>query len=397
MRQSPADDLALITRWTRNLSVKRRDRAPGRFGWRLSITFGFSFLALLASCAGSNPKPTLGLAFFTILLIYELPAAVLARVRGQSVHVWITSIGSRTEILGRVVPGLARLGHALVGSGLSIALGFGLLRLARDMHSPELTEFGRLQLFWGAVQLVPTCPFKLGKLLKDHLGHWARVKHAIASLGLALATIVRVLDRLEVPFIFIACSVWLFVCVRELFGSIALARDAGLSPATNLAEIARLTFADEPRRALRLAHDLLDSAHSASLQSRASLALAWAAIGAGDINEAREAMTRISAQDSDAHLLAAYLATTGRRRSAIELLEGADGASVRSVESLKLLADLYYREGEGAKLLSLLATASDLLSEAELSRIQRALETLPPTTPSDCLLPAAARRYKHAF
>jgi hypothetical protein len=397
MRQSTADDLALITRWTRNLSVNRRERAPGRFGLRLSVTFGFSFLALLASCAGSDPKPTLGLALFAILLIYELPAAVLARVRGRAVHVWITSTGSRTDILGQAVPGLARFGHAVVGSGLSLAIGFGLLRLARVMHSPELTEFGRLQLFWGAVQLVPFRPFKLGNLLKDQLGHWARVKHAIASLGLVLATLVRVLDRLEVPFIFIACSAWLFVCVRELFGSIALARDAGLSPATNLAEIARLTCADEPRRALRLAHDLLDSAHSVSLQSRASIALAWAAIGAGDIDEARGAMTRISARDSDAHLLAAYLATIGRRRGAIALLESAEGASVRSVESLKLLADLYYREGESAKLLSLLDSASDLLSDAELSRIQRALETLPPTTPSDCLLPAAARRYEHAF
>jgi len=377
MGQSQDDDLALIARWKRHLRAKRQDRAPGRFGIRLSVTLGFLFLAFFASSAGADPKPTLGLALFAVLFIYELPTAVLARLGGRAVHVRITSSGSRTDILGRPLPGLARLGHALVGSGLSVVIGFGVLRLARVLDSPGLTELGQLQLFWGAVQLLPTAPFQLGSLLREHLGHWARVKHAVASLGLALATVGHVFHRLEVPLIFMGCAVWLFLCVRELVGSIAHAGDAKLSPATQLTEIARLTFADEPRRALRLAHDLFDAAHSGSLRSRAAIALVWAAIGAGDVDEAREAMARVSGADADAHLLAAYLATIGRRQSAIALLEGAEGASVRSVESLKLLADLYYREGEGKKLLGLLDSAADLLNEAELSRIRQALETLP--------------------
>jgi len=397
MGQSPDADLELIRRWTRTLRVKRQDRAPGRFGARLSVTFGFVFLALFVSSAGSDPKPTLGLALFATLFLYELPAAALARFGGRTVHVWITATCSRTENRGRAVPSLTRLGHALLGSCLSLAIGFGVCRLAPVLKSPELAELGQLQLFWGAAQLLPMFPFKLGGLLKEHLGHWARVKHALASLGLAVATLGRTLDRFEVPLIFVFRSVWLFVCVRELVNRIAEARDASLSPPAKLAEIARLTRADEPGRALRLARDLLDAARSASLRSRASTARAWAAIGTGDLDEAQKAMAVIAGDDMDAHLLAAYLATTGRRRGAIALLEGPEGASVRNVESLKLLADLYYREGEGAKLQRLLGAASDLLSEAELSRIRAALEKLLAKPPANGQPPSAPRRYEHAF
>jgi tetratricopeptide (TPR) repeat protein len=395
MGQSEFDDLELVTRWKRRMRAKRRDRAPGRFGLRLTVTLGFCFLAFAASAAGGHPRPTLGFSLFAMLFFFELPGAVLARARGRAAHIWIQSTGAHTEIHGRALPGLVRLSHALVGSGLSLAFGFVALLLASTLQSPLLAETGRLQLFWGAAQLLPLSPFKLGSLLKEQLGHWARVKQALASLGLALATVVRIIDRFEVPLIFVACSVWFFLCMRELLDSIAEARDAKLSAPSSLAEIARLTRSDEPRQALRLARALLDSAHSAALRGKASVALAWAAIGAGDVEQAREAMALV--READAHLLAAYLATSGQGRRAIALLESAEAAGARNAESLKLLADLYYRDGEREKLLALLDSAADLLSEDELLRIRQALATLRPEPTSVALELTSLGPYKHAF
>jgi hypothetical protein len=142
-----------------------------------------------------------------------------------------------------------------------------------------------------------------------------------------------------------------------------------------LTQIRALTLADDSRRAMTLARTLLESASSAELRARAREALAWAAIGASDVACAHEATSPLSTNLLDPHLLASYLTISNRTRDAIALLEEAGQRGYRSSESVRLLADLYFREDDREALAALSDSASDVLTEDELSRIKHALAT----------------------
>jgi len=396
MSQS-ADELDLSSRWTRIVRTKLRRRPPGKPGIRLQISFGFAFLALLGTCTGPHPVPALAVLLLAMMLLHELPLAIWARALGRFARISIQSSGGQTEISGAPLPLRRRFFLALAGSVVSLATGFALLWLASAARSPLLTEAGRLQLFWGAVQLLPLPPFKLGVLLREQVRQWARVKQACASLGLAFVVLVKCASALAAPLILVAFGVWLYSCCHELIRSVARAQDTRLAAEQRLAKIQAFIAADEPQRALRLARHLLRSSKSAELRAQVGEALAWAAVGAGEVKLAREALTELPESSLSAHLLASYLAASGRPRDAIALLEYAVSCGSRSSELLRLLADLYYRVNDRAALSALANSAVDVLSEDELGKIERALATppsKPPEAPPETL---AATRLRHAF
>jgi hypothetical protein len=383
MSQSLADEVDPIPRWTRIVRQRLRDYPPGRRGLRVRVTFGFVFLALVATLTGAHPTPLLGPLLFATMLLQELPGAFWAYALRRFVRVTVGSAGGRTEVVGEPVPARFRLAAALAGCATSLAIGGALLLLARTSPSGLLSEAGRLQLFWGGVQLLPLFPFKLGWLLAEHVRHWARVKHAVASLGVALAVLLKCASQLALPLVLVAFGVWLYACCHELLQSITKARDARLAAEQRLRKIRALTLADEPQKAMRLARHLLRHARSVELRSSAVRALAWAAIGASEVVSARDAIAELPESELDAHLLASYLATSNRPHEAIALLEDARNLGLRSSESLKLLADLYYRVGDRANLAALAASAKNLLSEDDLAQIERALassrRSMPPS------------------
>ncbi|HXK16682.1 MAG TPA: hypothetical protein VNG33_02665 [Polyangiaceae bacterium] len=397
MSQSAADEPDPIPRWTRTVRAKLRSRWPGKAGLRLRVSFGFVFLALLGTCTGPRPAPGVAILLLGMMLIHELPLALWARALGRFVRISIHSSGGETEIGGDPVPLRRRFFLALAGSVASMATGAALLWWASAVQSPLLCEAGRLQLFWGAVQLLPLSPFKLGTLLREQVRQWARVKQACASLGLAFVVLVKSVSALAAPLILVAFGVWLYACCYELVRSIARAQDTRLAAEQRLGKIQAFILADDPQRALRLARHLLRSAKSAELRTRVGEALAWAAIGAGDVKAAREALSELPESSLDSHLLASYLATSGRPADAIALLEYAASRGWRSSESLRLLADLYYRVNDREALSRLARSAADVLGADELAKIERALATppsKPPEAPPESL---AATRLRHAF
>jgi hypothetical protein len=397
MSQSSTDGLDPIPRWTRRVRGSLRRSAPGKRGVRLSVTFAFVCLAIFGTCSGPNPAPQVGVLLFAMMLVHELPGVFWALAAGRFVRVTIHSSGARTELSGEPLAVARRLLLAVAGSATSLATGYALFMLARVVQSAVLADAGRLQLLWGAVQLLPLSPFKVGCLLREHVRHWARVKQAFASLGLAFAVLVKYASQLAVPLVLVAFAAWLYACTRELLHSIACARDARLVAEQRLSKIQALTLADEPQKAIRLARQLLRSARSAELRARARQALAWAAIGAGDVALAREAMLELPESYVDAHLLASYLTTSSRPREAIALLEYANSCGWRSSESLRLLADLYFRVSDRDALAALARSAADVLSEEDLGQIEQALArppSKPPESPPESL---AATRLRHAF
>jgi hypothetical protein len=396
MSQSHADEVDPIPRWKRLARENLRRWPPGKRGVRVRVTFGFVFLALVATSAGANPVPQLGPLLLAILLLQELPGALWARALGRFVRVTVGISGGHAEVAGELLPARWRLMASLAGSATNLVLGCCLLLLARLVQTDVLKEAGRLQLFWGGVQLLPLFPFKLGRLMAEHVGHWARVKQAVASLGVAFAVVLKCASYLALPLVLVGFGVWFYACCHELLHSIARARDARLVADERLRKIRTLTLADEPQRALRLARHLVRRAHSPELRARAGQALAWAAIGAGDSALARAAMAQLPESQLDAHLLASYLAINSRPREAIALLEFAIRLGSSSGESLRLLADLYYRVNDRSALAALADSAQHLLSAEDLEQIKQALAS-PLPTPSEPSREATDRRHFDPF
>jgi hypothetical protein len=313
---------------------------------------------------------------FLSLLLQELPSAWWAYAGGQLARVTVHSSGAQTEVAGAPLRVGRRLVAVLLGSAAIALLGVGLLQLGRHLNSFMLVELGRIPLLLGIIQLLPLTPFKLGILLREQVGHWARVKHALASLGFSVAVLMKHTSYLGLPLVLVVFLAWLSACGRELWSSLLKVRDLRLAPDERLAEIHALTLGNEPQRALRLGRELWRAARSQELRARAGCAVAWAAIGSGNSELARDVISELPERSLDVHLVASYLAISDRAREAVELLEFAKSLGFRSVESFKLLADLYFRLGERDRLRGLLRSAVGVLSEPDLRSIERALGTL---------------------
>jgi hypothetical protein len=318
---------------------------------------------------------------FVAMLLYEAPLVVWAAAQRRSVLVTVSSTGAQSQVAGAALPTGQALVLVLAGSALSILLGCALLALTPVQHSVVLMKAGRLQTFWGAVQLLPLLPFKLGVMVHEQLGLAGRVTHAAASMVVALAALAWFADRLEVPWVLVGFGIWLGTCAKNLWQSRARLLDERSDCEQRLREVQSLTLSEQARQAVPIARDVVEAARSVELQARASRALAWAAIGAGDIAQAHEAMARLPESLLDAHLVASYLATVNRTQDAIALLNEAKRGGLRSHESLRLLADLYYRQGNAEALATLAKSDADLLDVEDLARIQQAVRLV--RRPSD--------------
>jgi hypothetical protein len=351
---------------------------------RMKVTLGFVAIAALMACAGSRPSPLLIGVLLSVALVQELPGALLARWSGRSARVSIDVLGGNTEVSEPITsPGL-KLGLASIGSFFSLAVGGAhLLAASRLAHAPVaglLSEAGQLHMVWGAVHLLPFVPFKLGTLVASQLSGRARARHAVTSLLFALALLFVSLGKLGSPLVFVALSVLIWSCCRHVLESWALAHDASLDAEKQLQSIEALTLAGDTRRAIRLAQQLRELVRSAPLRARVGCALAWAAIGEGNAPIAAEALLAIPPASVDLHLLSSYLGTSGRAPEAIRLLETARASGVRTVETTKLLVDLYYRERRLDDVATLAATSGDVLSATELSQIEAALAMARPSS-----------------
>ena len=382
--------------------VRRRLRGfePGPARIQLRVTLGFLSLTALASLAGRSPRPLLGLMLLAVALAHELPRALLARRAGRSAKVSIDAGGGRTELAGAAPSARLALGLAVVGSCVSLALGalqlWGARALMPGTLAALMSESGHLHLVWGIAHLLPFLPFKVGGLLSSHLVGTARLKHALLSLLFALVLIGTLVHKLTSPLLFVAACALVFACVRAFARGLASAHDLEIDADRRLDAIDALIMSGSARRATFLARELLAEARAPALQTRVRRALAWAAIGATDASLSAEALSQLDASAVDYHLLAAHLATANRRAEAIELLEEARCAGVRSTESVKLLIDLYFRQEQLELVSQITAAEQALLSSVDVKRIERAVELakaaaqkLPPARVPDSSIPPA--------
>lgn len=390
-----------VPRWLRVARGRLRSTFWARSRLRLGVTPGFAFVAFLATCPGPHPKPEQALLLLCALVVYELPGALIALGTGRRARIVVDALGSRSEVAPTALSPLARLAGAVLGSTLSALVGLSLLALSRGSGEPwllaSLGRAGQLHLAWGALQLLPVGPFALGNLIGTKLTPRARLKQALAGFGLAVTGLVAGRSLLATSAGLVGFSWWLYHALRQLRESGARLHDAGLEPERRLSQIHALMLDDRAPLAAKLARALCSTLRSLELRTRATRALAWAAVGASEIELARKAIAELPDERLEAGLVAAYLSVCGRRREARELLAEVHAAGLRSRQSVQLLADLYYAENDTHSLAALLETAADVLSADDRSAIQRALAASAVTAPDPSTHESAGRPLRHAY
>jgi hypothetical protein len=367
-----------IERWRRNLRSRFSAQSQARPRIRVSVTYGFWLLAVLATCSGSKPQPLLIAVLLSVLLARELPCALLTRRAGRSARVTIDGWGGKTEVEGAPLPLPLALDVTIIGSASNVSLGLLLLAVERSITpgwaTASLVQAAHLHLLWGVVQLTPVPPFKVGLVLERLLGLRLRLMLAAASLVLALGMVVTDAAELASPLVCVGLSVWLAGCFRALHGTITTWLDQRIDVARIVGDVEALTLAGKSNQAVALAQQALASARSAELRARAWKALAWAAIGESNQFLTHTALRELPIESIDLYLLAAYLSTSGSLDVAIEVLEDARKHGVRSAETAKLLADSYFRRHELDRVAMLAAADRNLLSPEDCARIQQALD-----------------------
>lgn len=374
---SPAlSDSAEVARWLRLVRRRLAEIETPKRGKALRVTFGFCFWTLLATCTGPHPSPLLGLWLALTLLIYETPLLAWALLERRFVRITLASDGTHSQLGAASLSTRRQLGLAIAGSFVCVLLGYSGWAFGPSLQIAGLGQATRLAIFWGTAQLLPLVPFKVGGILRAQLTLRMGLAHGFISLAVALATVAWFWDRLGLPLVLVGFGLWLSACIEELWYGRARWLDARASYAQRLNEIEGLISSDQARQALPIASEVLQAAHSAELRARAGKALAWAAIGSADLAPAHEAMARLPESALDEHLVAAYLATVNRTPEAVALLTQARRLGLRSRAASRLLADLYYREGDIEALAALARTDVDVLDADDLTRIEQAMSSL---------------------
>jgi len=220
--------LDLLPVWIREARARLRALVPSAPRLRVRLELSFLSVAALAAFAGPTPTPSLIAILAYVALAYELPSALLARHAGLGATVKLDAGGGHLELSDPTASPRLALGRAVLGSVVSLLLGAGLLLSARALpadYGELVVRAGRLQALWGALHLLPFAPFKLGMLVSRKLATSSRVKHAAASLLLAVGLVVLWAKSLTAPLATIAACGLLLASSRHLLRAWAEAAD----------------------------------------------------------------------------------------------------------------------------------------------------------------------------
>jgi hypothetical protein len=356
-----------VERWKGIVRDKLRAAADRRQRIFLRITPGFIILGLLAGAAhglGASVE-TLGI-LASVLLVQELPRALVARRSGLVARVELSLTGARTDLSGARPRGLSALGFAGAGSVTNLLVA-GVLWLVGGPWQ----ELARCHAVWGLAQILPLNPLRGGEALSRRLGPQGRFAHALASLVLTVVTMPR--PQLGPLFLLLLLAVLgaLIALVKAYTES-----DDALSGVRSRVEEARAVLAQgDHRRASDVARQALESARSTSVRAALRQTLIWAALAREDCVEAHHELLKLDPASIDVYLLCAYLGSCGRDSEALALLDEARALGHRSAETTRLHLELLHRNGHRTAAVELAAADEALLSETDRGAVERALGT----------------------
>jgi Zn-dependent protease len=357
------------------------------FRFPVEIQPGFWLLALIIGFRGDRPVREalswLGIVFVSIL-VHELGHAFAARGYGQEPRIALHMLGgltswSPTHELGR----RRRILITLAGPGAGFALGFAAagaliawrLGVRQPMPSEAhgvLERLAWVNVFWSTVNLVPVMPFDGGQVLATALGPERRKLSAGVSLAFGLLTAL-VLYRLGLA---IGAVLFAMGGVSSFISAMQGPARPRLPPQA-LAELVREAWRalerGEPSSATAMAAAVLDSSQDPSERCAAQEILTWAALQAGDVAAARDAL-RSAGPGADPYLRAAVAEADGDPGHALELLENARQRGDTRVELTAALVRLLLTAGRAVEAAELALGIADQVPDADLRKIADLVE-----------------------
>jgi hypothetical protein len=357
-----------VERW--KAAVRDRLRAsadPRKARIALRITPGFVILGLLAGAAQgvSASVKTVGIVA-SVLLVQELPRAIVARRAGFVARAELSLVGVRTDLAGAQPRGLLGLGFAAMGSLTNLLVAGGLWLLGAPWQ-----ELALCHAAWGLAQLLPLNPFRAGEALSSRLGPRNRFAHATASVVMVVAAMPRPQTGPLFLLLLLAVTGALVALVRAYAEC-----DDVLSGVRDRVDEARALLArGEDRRATDVAAKTLGLARTTRLRTALRQTLVWSALAREDCVEAHRELTKLDPVSIDVHLLCAYLACCRRDEEALVLLNEARAVGRRSVETTRLHLDLLHRNGKREAAVELAASDAALLSATDRAVLEQALRT----------------------
>jgi hypothetical protein len=345
----------------------------------LRISFGFLALTMLVGAHGGLAGSMTTLVVLTsVLLVHELARALLAAALGRSSAIVISMAGGQTSLLGSPLRGTDLIACSLAGSLANGLFAVASMLLARQAFAAALGPLlGALTLphaVWGAVQLLPVVPTRLGAAIASRLSPSLRFAHASASLAFTLIGGGMLISIAHSVLVAVLVGLWVIACSRQIRIARSEISDTVSGVDAVIANVnAQLALGDGVRAAALAREGLLVTCAPRN-RDRLWKALAWSAIEQDDPFLLYTAMPALSPEKIDVHLLAAALSCWNRNEDASDLLVRARELGFRSPETTKLLIDLRFRLGRRDAALAIAHADRDFLSAEDWTAIESAAQ-----------------------
>ncbi|MEZ4226252.1 MAG: site-2 protease family protein [Polyangiaceae bacterium] len=358
------------------------------FGFPVLIQPGFWLLALII---GLSPERSLresltlvGVIFVSVM-VHELGHALSARAYGQSPVITLHMMGGLTSwtptrelsprrrilvTLAGPMAGFALAGVAFLGL-IALSGHTGSTPVATTAVEATLGVVVGVNVFWSAINLVPVLPFDGGQILATALGPSRRKVAATVSLvcGLVTAFALFRMGSLLGALVFGMGGVSSFLA--------ALRTEQPLLPESArfelLARARERLEAQDFAQVQTLARVLLQSARDPADRAAALELVAWAALGAGQLGDARAAVRELVAGGScDPHLHAAVALAEGDSAEAQRITARALELGDARVELLSLAVRAELECGHHRRAAELAARLVGQVEPAELRQLAAA-------------------------
>jgi hypothetical protein len=369
--------------WIRLVRQKLRDAADARMGRarpRIFVSLGFLALALLVGSIGGLGGIVWTLPLLlSVLLIQEMPRAVIASRLGRSSRIVLSLFGSETEIAGGPLPARSAFAIGIAGSFMNFGVAAAAWSMARDPSfaeaKPMLQSVALCHAAWGAGQLLPMAPFRASALARK-LRPELRLAIATTTVFLLLRALAATIEWTSAPPVLALLAMAIAAGVRAVRAAFRDVWDGASGVEQTAAEAEMLLAAGDAAAASEKARRGLHSARATDRRSRLWKTFAWAAIAKNDPFLAHTGLMGMRPEDVDLHLVASYLACCNRVNDAVALLEEARNTGHRTPETTKLLVDLLFRRGDEVSALEVALSDQALLSLDDRRAVERAVGSL---------------------
>lgn len=351
---------------------------PVRVGiefWVLTLIFGFQGGKSFASGLRGALAWT-GIVFVSIVL-HELGHAVVARRFGARPAISLHAFGGLTSYPSIGMSRLRQIAVSLAGPLTGFAFGALVWFASRKLKlGDSQLWFVRQLLFvnigWGLVNMLPVLPLDGGHVLAATLG--PRRAYATWIISGTFAGLVALLGfKLQAPFMVVLFG---FAAVHAV-GQARLARavqvDAREGLEDRLMQAKAALGRGDLEDAWLLADDVVRRAKSQPVRNGGLTALAWVHVERGQGARARAMLSEIDPPHAvDPYTVAAVEDAAGDPTRARQVLEEARRQGYRTVESSKLLIDLYAREGRMEGAVDVALEDADLLARDDVRAVYEA-------------------------